>query len=330
MSGPTAVPARTDRPFLAALAVLAVLPAVVPYTAIATNILIASIFAIGYNLLLGYTGLMSFGHGAFYALGAYAAGFCLLGGLSIWAAIAAAVAAAALGGLVIGYLSLRRSDIYFALLTLAFSQVLYFIALQARTYTGGDDGLIGIPVSFLFGLDLSGPFTMYYFTLAVFAACAYAARRLVNAPFGRAIKAIRENEDRATTCGYDTRRIKLTTFVISAAYGGVAGALFTIHIRFVPLDVLYWTTNGEVVFVSIVGGLGTFFGPVVGAVAFILLHDTLQVVFERWELVVGAVLLVFILFFKAGIVGTIEERLAMRRRRRAGRHAAPAAGGGAA
>lgn len=324
------LPAWVDRPFLAAMVALAALPVVVPYTAIATSIVIISIFAIGYNLLLGYTGLMSFGHGAFYGLGAYTAGFCLLGGLSIWAAIPAGMAAAALGGLVIGYLSLRRSDIYFALLTLAFSQVLYFIALQARAYTGGDDGLIGIPVSFLFGFDLSAPFTMYYFALAVFAVCSYAARRLVNAPLGRAMQAIRENEDRAITCGYNAQAIKLTAFVISAAYGGVAGALFTIHIRFVPLDTLYWTMNGEVVFVSIVGGLGTFFGPVVGAAAFILLHDTLQVVFERWELVVGAVLLVFILFFKAGIVGTIEERLAGRRRRVAAGRVAPAARGGSA
>ena len=319
-----------DRPFLGSVVVLALLPLVVPYTAIATNILIFSIFAIGYNLLLGYTGLMSFGHGAFYGLGAYAAGFCLLGGFSIWVAIAAGVAAAAGGGVVIGYLSLRRSDIYFALLTLAFSQVLYFIALQARKYTGGDDGLIGIPVSSLFGLDLSSPFTMYYFALAVFAACSYGARRLVNAPFGKAMQAIRENEDRATACGYNTHGIKLTTFVISAAYGGVAGALFAIHIRFVPLDVLYWTMNGEVVFISIVGGLGTFFGPVVGAVAFILLHDMLQVVVERWELVVGAILIVFILFFQAGIVGTIEERLAARRQRAAGRRVASAVGGGRA
>lgn len=319
-----------DRPFLGSVIVLALLPLVVPYTAIATNILIFSIFAIGYNLLLGYTGLMSFGHGAFYGLGAYAAGFCLLGGFSIWVAIAAGVAAAAGGGVVIGYLSLRRSDIYFALLTLAFSQVLYFIALQARKYTGGDDGLIGIPVSSLFGLDLSSPLTMYYFALAVFAACSYGARRLVNAPFGKAMQAIRENEDRATACGYNTHGIKLTTFVISAAYGGVAGALFSIHIRFVPLDVLYWTMNGEVVFISIVGGLGTFFGPVVGAVAFILLHDMLQVIVERWELVVGAILIVFILFFQAGIVGTIEERLAARRQRTAGREGARVGGGGRA
>ena len=319
-----------DRPFLVSVVVLALLPLVVPYTAIATNILIFSIFAIGYNLLLGYTGLMSFGHGAFYGLGAYAAGFCLLGGFSIWVAIGAGVAAAAGGGVVIGYLSLRRSDIYFALLTLAFSQVLYFIALQARKYTGGDDGLIGIPVSSLFGLDLSSPFTMYYFALAVFTACSYGARRLVNAPFGKAMQAIRENEDRATACGYNTHGIKLTTFVISAAYGGVAGALFAIHIRFVPLDVLYWTMNGEGVFISIVGGLGTFFGPVVGAGAFILLHDMLEVIVERWELVVGAILIVFILFFQAGIVGTIEERLAARRQRAAGREGARVGGGGRA
>jgi branched-chain amino acid transport system permease protein len=320
--------AWVDWPFVAALVLLALLPLVVPYTAIATMILIMSIFAIGYNLLLGYTGLMSFGHGAFYGVGAYAAGFTLLGGFSVWLAIAAAVVLAALAGLVIGYLSLRRSDIYFALLTLAFSQVLYFIALQARAYTGGDDGLIGIPVSRLLGFDLSQPFEMYYCALAFFALCSYVARRLVNAPFGKAMQAVRENEDRATACGYDTHGIKLTTFVISAAYGGVAGALLAIHIRFVPIDVLYWTMNGEVVFVSIVGGLGTFFGPVVGAVAFILLHDILQTVFERWELVVGAVLITFILFFKAGIVGTLAARLAARRRRAAGRQvAAPAAGG---
>lgn len=319
---------RGDWAFVTSIAVLSILPFVLPYTALATNILIIGIFAIGYNLLLGYTGLMSFGHGAFYGLGAYTAGFCLLGGLSIWIAIAGGIVVAALGGLVIGYLSLRRSDIYFALLTLAFSQVLYFLALQARKYTGGDDGLIGIPVVHLFGLDLSQPFNMYYFTLLFFVVASYIARRLVNAPFGKAMQAIRENEDRAIACGYDAHGIKLSTFIISAVYGGAAGALFTIHIRFVPLDLLYWTTNGEVVFVSIVGGLGTFFGPVVGAVAFILLHDTLQVVFARWELAVGAILIVFILFFKAGIVGTIEERLAVRRQRSTARRVPSAVGGG--
>jgi branched-chain amino acid transport system permease protein len=327
----TRMATRLDWSFLAALAALAVLPFAVPYAAVATNILIIAIFATGYNLLLGYTGLMSFGHGAFYGLGAYTAGFSLQQGQSVWIAIGAGMAAAALGGVVIGYLSLKRSDIYFALLTLAFSQVLYFIALQARTYTGGDDGLLGIPVVHLpLGIDLSAPLHMYYFSFAFFAVSAYTARRLVNAPFGRAMLAVRENEDRAIACGYDTRAIKLTTFVISAVYGGLAGALFTVHIRFVPLDILYWTMNGEVVFVSIVGGLGTFFGPLVGSAAFILLHDTLQVVFARWELVVGAILIVFILFFKEGIVGAVEHRVALRRQRAATADAPSAAHGDAA
>ncbi len=330
MSGLERTAVRVDWPFVVSVIALGLLPLAVPYTAIATMILIMSIFAIGYNLLLGYTGLMSFGHGAFYGLGAYTAGFCLLGGLPVWVALGAAVLAAALGGAIIGYLSLRRTDIYFALLTLAFSQVLYFIALQARAYTGGDDGLIGIPVTRVLGVDLSQPFEMYYFALAFFAVGAYIARRLVNAPFGKAMQAIRENEDRATACGYDTHGIKLTTFVISTAYGGLAGALLAIHIRFVPIDVLHWAMNGEVVFVSIVGGLGTFFGPIVGAVAFILLHDTLQTVFERWEAVVGGVLIIFILFFKAGIVGTIEQRLAARRRRARSRRVGAAVGRGTA
>ena len=309
---------RIDWIFCLCVLVLILLPFFLPYTALATNIVIMSLFATGYNLLLGYTGQLSFGHAAFYGLGAYGTGLLMVHfNTPFWVAIAGGVLAATVGGLFIGLLALRRSTVYFSLLTLAFSQILFFIAMQFREYTGGDDGLLGIPVVRLpFSIDLTVPLHMYYFVLVFFVILAYIARRILNSPFGKAMQAVRENEDRAIFCGYNTQRIKLISFIISGVYAGLAGALFCIHLRFVPLETLHWAMNGEVIFVCIVGGIGTFFGPIVGSAAFIILHDTLQVVFKRWELVVGIVLICFILFFNEGIVGAIESKVSSYRRKR--------------
>lgn len=307
-----------DWQFWISVPVLIVLPFLTPYQAIATNILIVGLFATGYNILLGFTGQLSFGHASFYGLGAYTTGLLIVKlHAPFWMGMVGGVVAAALGGLIIGYLSLRRSDVYFSLLTLAFSQILYFLAFQLRSLTGGDDGLRGIPISRPFSIDLSQPLNMYYFAFVFFIILTYIARRILKSPLGKAMRAVKENEDRAIACGFNTQRVKLVSFIISGVYGGLAGALFCLHLRHVPVDLFHWSMNGEVIFVSIVGGVGTFLGPIVGAVAFLLLHDFLQVVLTRWELVVGGVLIFFILFFNQGIVGAIENRVASYREKRA-------------
>jgi len=307
-----------DWQFWISVPVLGVLPFLTPYQAIATNILIFAMFATGFNILLGYTGQLSFGHASFYGLGAYGTGLLIVKlQWPLWAAMIGGVLAATLGGIIIGYLSLRRSDVYFSLLTLAFSQILYFLAFQFRSLTGGDDGLRGIPVFQPFSINLGEPLNMYYFAFVFFLIMAYLARRILNSPLGKAMLAVKENEDRAIACGFNAQRIKLISFVISAVYGGLAGAIFCVHQRFVPVDLLHFMVNGEVIFVSIVGGVGTFFGPIVGSAAFLLLHDYIQLIMERWELVVGLILIFFILFFNQGIVGFIENRVAARREKKA-------------
>jgi len=309
---------RIDWQFWISVPILAILPFIFPYTAVATNVLIIGLFATGFNLLLGYTGQVSFGHAAFYGLGAYGTGLLMVKlKATLWMAMVGGVLTAAIGGVIIGYLSLRRSDVYFSLLTLAFSQILYFLAFQMRGFTGGDDGLRQIPFSRPFSIDLTDPLSMYYFTFVFFVVMTYIARMILRSPFGKAMRAVKENEDRAITIGFNTQRVKLISFTISAIYGGLAGSLFCLHLRFVPVDVFHWTMNGEVIFVAIVGGLGTYFGPIVGSAAFLLLHDFLQVVVTRWELVVGAILILFILFFNQGIVGAIENRIASYREKKA-------------
>jgi len=318
MNKMTEVARKIDWQFWLSIPVLAVLPFIFPYTAIATNVLIIGLFATGFNILLGYTGQLSFGHAAFYGLGAYGTALLMVKlKLPLWMGMAGGILTAVLGGLIIGFLSLRRSDVYFSLLTLAFSQILYFLAFQMRGLTGGDDGVRGIVIGRPFSIDLSQPLNMYYFTFVFFIIMTYLARVLLRSPFGKAIRAVKENEDRAITIGFDTQKVKLISFIISALYGGLAGSLFCLHLRFVGVEVFHWTMNGEVIFVSIVGGVGTYFGPIVGSATFILLHDILQVVFTRWELVVGGVLIWFILFFNQGIVGAIENAIASYRERKA-------------
>jgi branched-chain amino acid transport system permease protein len=317
-----------DWQFWISIPFLIILPFLTPYQAIATNILIVGLFATGFNILLGYTGQLSFGHASFYGLGAYTAGLLIVRlHAPLGIALLAAVVAATIAGLVIGYLSLRRSDVYFSLLTLAFSQIFYFLAFQLRSLTGGDDGLRGIPVFKPFGIDLGKPLGMYYLAFIFFIVMSYLARVILRSPLGKAMRAVKENEDRAIACGFNTQRIKLVSFVISGIYGGLAGFLYCIHLRHVPVDLFHWGMNGEVIFVCIVGGVGTFFGPIVGAIAFLLIHDYLQVIFTRWELVVGLILILFILFFNQGIVGAIENQIALYREKKAFRSQRSVVGG---
>lgn len=308
---------QMDWPFWVSIPIFLVMPFVCPYTALATNILIYGLFAVGYNLLLGYTGLLSFGHASFFGLGAYSTGLLLVKlNAPIGLAMIAGILAATLGAIAIGSISLRRREVYFAMLTLAFSQVLYFLGLQLKDLTGGDNGLRGIPIIHLpFSIDLFRPLHTYYFVFVFFILSAYLVRRLLRSPFGKAMQAIRENENRATSCGYNAKTIKLISFIISGMLAGLAGSLYCIHLRFVPLETLYLGTSAEVLFIAIIGGVGTFWGPIVGSATFLLLNDITSTIMKRWELVVGVIFILFILFLNRGICGLIENRIASRKQK---------------
>jgi branched-chain amino acid transport system permease protein len=307
-----------EHPSVSIVAFFAILPFIVPYKGLATQVLVYGLFALGFNLLYGYTGLLSFGHAAYFGLGAYGAGITLakLGWHSVWAALAIGVAAAGVGGALVGFFSLRRRGIYFAMLTLAFAQLFYFIAFHMADLTGGDDGLRGIPrLSLgLFGwqLPLGNPLSFHYFTLFWVGLAVFALRRILDSPLGAVLAAIRENEDRAQACGYDVVRIKLVSFVFSALFAGLAGALDALRITVVPVEALYWSTSGQAVIMTLLGGAGTFFGPFVGAGTYLVLQDRLSQVIEAWPLVIGVLFMTFVLFLPQGIWGTLLARLAPR------------------
>ena len=302
-------------PVVAFLVVFAIFPYLVPYKALATQVLIYGLFALGFNLLYGYTGLLSFGHAAYWGLGAYGTGIALakLKVGSLWLGLAAGLGLAAAGGAVIGFFCLRRRGIYFAMLTLAFAQLLYFVGFHLADWTGGDDGLRGItlPPLALPGvtIPLDTSLAFYYFALALVATAVAALKRILDSPFGAVLQAIRENSERASACGYDTSRVKLLSFVFSALFAGLAGSLDALRLNVVPIESLYWTTSGQVVIMTLLGGAGTFFGPFVGAATFLVLEDRLAVFTESWPLVVGAIFMAFVLFLPKGIWGTLLTRL---------------------
>jgi branched-chain amino acid transport system permease protein len=303
------------RPVLAFLVVFALFPLVVPYKALGTQVLIYGLFTLGFNLLYGYTGLLSFGHAAYWGLGAYGAGLALarLKVGSLWLALGAGLALAGVGGVIGGFFCLRRRGIYFAMLTLAFAQLLYFIAFHLADVTGGDDGLRGIQVPPLtlpgFSVSITSSLAFYYFALAVVTVAMLALKRILDSPFGAVLQAIRENSDRAVACGYDIDRVKLLSFVFSALFCGLAGALDALRLTVVPVESLYWSTSGQAVIMTLLGGAGTFFGPFVGAATWLLLQDRVSVLTESWALVIGAVFMAFVLFLPKGIWGTLLARL---------------------
>ena len=297
-------------PVLAFVVFFAIFPFLLPHKSLATQVLTYGLYALGFNLLYGYTGMLSFGHAAYFGLGAYGTGIALakLKVASLWAALGMGVVAAALGGAVAGFFCLRRRGIYFAMLTLAFSQMLYFIAFHLADWTGGDDGLRGIPLLPLglpgTSVSLRTPLAFYGFTLVVVICAVAALKRILDSPFGRVLQAIRENPERAAACGYDVNRIKFVSFVFSAFFAGLAGALEALRLTVVPVEALYWSTSGQVVIMTLLGGAGTFFGPFVGAATYLVLADRLSLVLEAWPLVIGAIFMAFVLFLPRGIWGT--------------------------
>ena len=289
--------------------VLLVLPFAIS-APLATEILIWGIFGLGMNLLLGYTGVLSFGHAAYFGLGAYSAGLALrYWDASLWTSIAIAVMAAMLLACFIGTLAIRRRGVYFAMISLAFGQMLYFLALSPlKEITRGEDGLTRIPTVNFFSIPLDKPKSLYYFVFLVTVVMLYLTWRILQSPFGKLLQAFRENEDRARACGYNTTLVKFFSLVLSAFYGGLAGALNTIHLGYVPLTTLFWLTSGTIIMMTVLGGKGTFLGPLVGAAVFLFLQNTISLFTPRWELFVGAIFVIIILLFPGGIMGTIREK----------------------
>jgi branched-chain amino acid transport system permease protein len=294
------------------LAVLA-LPWMI-YPPVALDIVCWALFAAALDLLLGYTGLLSFGHAAFWGGSAYCAGLIALHtGMPFPVAIVGGALFAGLLALPIGFLSVRLTGIYFAMVTLAFAQMVYFVANQWRDVTGGENGLQGIPREF-FGADLAEPFYFYYAALPFVLAGMFVAWRLVRSPFGRVLMSIRDNPARARALGYPVDRYKLLAFVLSAALSGLAGGVFAIGHGFASLEGVYWTTSGQVVMMVILGGIGTLWGGAIGAALVVKLQDFLATAgFEETGIVTGAIFIVVVLLFRRGMWGTARQLLASRR-----------------
>ncbi|MFD0667743.1 branched-chain amino acid ABC transporter permease [Ramlibacter sp. MAHUQ-53] len=308
--------------YLALLALALAAPLVGLYPVFMMKLLCFALFACAFNLLLGFTGLLSFGHAAFFGGAAYAAGWLMKsGGFTPELGLLAGTVIGGLLGLVVGLIAIRRQGIYFAMITLALAQIVFFIALQAP-FTGGEDGLQGVPRGQLLGLlPLDSDTVLYYLVLAVFVACYLGIQRIVSSPFGQVLKMIRENEPRAVSLGYEVDRYKLLAFVLSAALAGLAGSLKTLVLGFASLSDVHWSMSGEVILMSLLGGVGTFFGPVLGSAIVIGLQNMLADKVGAWvTVIIGVIFVVCVLSFRKGLVG---ELLAWIERRRA-RGAAPA------
>ena len=287
--------------------VLVLVPLAFPhfYLLLATEILIMGLFAVAFNLLLGYAGMVSFGHAAFYGLGAYACGLLLKkAGAPFAVAFLAAPVLAAAAALVFGLLCIRLTRIYFSMLTLAFSQIVWAVAHKWYSLTGGDNGLVAIPVP----EALAGPRAFYLFTLVCTGLAAGALWRLVNAPFGRTLLAIRENAERAEFVGIHVKRMQLLAFVISGGVSGLAGALFALFSRGAFPDYAFWTKSAEVLLMTLLGGPYVFLGPALGAGILIVLNSVVTSFTEYWPVVLGVILLTLIYVFPGGVMRLVKSR----------------------
>ena len=310
----------------AAVLLIALVAPFVMYPVLLMKILCFALFACAFNLLIGFTGLLSFGHAAFFGGASYIAGHALkVWGVPTELGILLGVAFAAIVGLVMGKLAIRRQGIYFTMITMALSQMLFFVFLQAP-FTGGEDGLQSIPRGTLLGtIDLKNDFTMYYLVLGIVVASFLLVVRIIHSPFGQVLKAVRENEPRAVSLGYDVDRYKLLAFVLSAALAGLAGSTKALVLGFGTLTDVHWSMSGLVVLMTLVGGMGTLFGPVLGAIIIIALENKLgdlgtwlasvtqiewfNTIGESVTMVTGLIFVICVLAFRRGIIGELVARL---------------------
>ena len=292
------------------LLVFAVVAPYVLYPVFVMKVLCFALFASAYNLLFGYVGLLAFGHAAFFGAGCYAAAYCAKNlGFSPELAVLAATGVATLLGAAVGWLAIRRQGLYFAMITLALAQIVYFVALQSP-WTGREDGLQGVPRGMLFGvIDLRDTMNMYAFVLGVFLLGFYIIWRAIHSPFGHVLKAIREDEQRAISLGYDVNTFKLLAFTLSAGLAGLAGGTKTLVFQLASLTDVGFTTSGDVVLMVLIGGIGTILGPLVGAAALVTMQVYLAT-FGPWVMIIqGSIFIACILGFRKGIVGTLTAML---------------------
>ena len=298
--------------FVIMVAALAIAP-FVTYPLFLMQVMCFALFACAFNLLIGYVGLLSFGHALYFGWASYLSAYSAKAwGFPPELAILTGTVTAAICGLIAGSLAIRRQGIYFAMITLALAQMMYFFALQAK-FTGGEDGIQAVPRGHLFGIfDLKNEMTMYAVVLVIFLAGFLFIYRIIHSPFGEVLKAIRENETRAISLGYKTDRYKLVAFVLSATLAGVAGATKAIVLQLASLTDVNWPMSGEVVLMTLVGGLGTIFGPVAGAFVILVMQFKLAPIGE-WVLVIqGAIFVACVLLFRRGIIGEIANKLRIR------------------
>ena len=316
---------------------LVVAPFLGAYPVFVMKLMCFALFASAFNLLLGYTGLLSFGHAAFLGGAAYVAGHAIkVWGLTPEVGLLLGTAGGALLGLLFGWLAIRRQGIYFSMITLALAQMLFFVCLQAP-FTGGEDGLQGVPRGKLFGLiDLKDDLVMYYVALVIVVAAFLVIVRTIHSPFGQVLKGIKENEPRAISLGYDTHRFKLLAFVLSAALAGLAGSLKTLVLGFATLSDVHWTASGQVILMTLVGGLGTLSGPLIGSAVVVLLENKIgefgnllaaltsvewfKTLGESVTMVTGLIFVICVLAFRRGIMGEIIAWLAQRRAGNTAKH----------
>ena len=316
--------------YLALLAIVAILPFVGAYPVFVMKVMCFALFACAFNLLIGFTGLLSFGHAAFLGGAAYAAGHALkFWGVPTELGLLIGLFSGAVLGFVMGALAIRRSGIYFSMITLALAQMLFFFFLQAP-FTGGEDGLQSVPRGKLFGfIDLASDITLYYVVFAIFVLSFLLIFRTVHSPFGQVLKAIRENEPRAMSLGYDTARFKLLAFVLSAALAGLAGATKTLILGFATLTDAHWSMSGLVILMVLVGGMGTMLGPILGAFIIVALENKVgdigmfigRLTGIEWfnglgesvTVVIGLIFVVCVMAFRRGIIGEFNEWWSHRR-----------------
>ncbi len=283
------------------LAALVLLPLVVR-PAIATEIWIFAIFGLGLNLLLGYTGLLSFGQSTFFGSAAYVAGWLLkYYGINVFLALGIGVGVGAVSAAVVGYLCVQRSGLYFIMLTFALNQLFYFIAYQWTSVTGGEDGMPGVPRPALPGIDFNDPLVYYAFVSILFLASLWIMKRIVESPLGKILQAIRENEIRAEAVGYNVPRFKLLAFVIGGAFSGLAGVLYAMLFGIVPLEAISFVFSGNVVFATLIGGSGSLYGPVIGSFVFIWLSESVSTLWARWPLLLGVAFVIVVMFLRGGL-----------------------------
>jgi branched-chain amino acid transport system permease protein len=289
-------------PILLLLAAVVLLPFVVR-PVIATEIWIFAIFGLGLNLLLGYTGLLSFGQSTFFGSAAYVAGWLLKHyAINVFFALGIGVAVGAVSAALVGYLCVQRSGLYFIMLTFALNQLFYFIAYQWTSVTGGEDGMHGIPRPAFLGIDFTDPLNYYALISLLFLLSLWLMKRIVESPLGKILQAIRENEVRAEAVGYNVPRFKLLAFVIGGAFSGFAGVLYAMLFGIVPLEAIGFVFSGNVLFATLIGGSGSLYGPIIGSVVFIWLSESVSVIWARWPLLLGVAFVIVVLFFRGGVV----------------------------